>query len=82
MYYQFDYSKLRGKVVEVLGDLKTLAERLGMSYITMMHRTHSRFPFSQFEIIDMCDILGIPYEQIPEYFFTLKVSQNETERSN
>jgi len=79
--YQFDYRKLSGKIVEVLGDKKTLAEKLGMTYPTMMHRTHSRFPFDQFEIVEICDILGIPYEQIPEYFFTLKVPQNETERS-
>lgn len=72
--YQFDYSKLNGKIVEVVGDKKKLAEKLGMSYITMMHRTHSRFPFSQFEIMDICKILNIPHSEISDYFFTQKVS--------
>ena len=72
--YQFDYSKLNGKIVEVLGTKKILAEKMGISYITMMHRVHSRMPFDQFEIVEVCDLLGIPYSDIPDYFFTIKVS--------
>lgn len=72
--YQFDYSKLTGRIVEVLGDKKTLAEKMGISYMTMMNRMHNRRPFDQQEIIEVSKILGISHSEIPDYFFTIKVS--------
>ena len=71
---QFDYSKLTGKIVEILGDKKTLAERMGISYMTMMNRMHSRRPFDQREILEVCELLGINRSEIPDYFFVTKVS--------
>ena len=71
---QFNYSKLTGKIVEVLGDKKTLAQKMGMSYMTMMNRVHSRKPFDQFEILEVCELLHIPLSEIPDYFFTINVS--------
>ena len=80
--YEYDYSKLNGKIAEVLGDKKALAEAMNISYTTMMHRFHNRIPYTQNEIMEVCDLLHIPHSDIPLYFFTRKVSYTKTERSN
>lgn len=75
MKYEFDYSKLAGRITEVAGTKIHMAELMGMSKMTMTYRMQNKLPFTQPEIMDMCKILGITKSQIPLYFFTIKVSQ-------
>lgn len=69
----FDYSKLKGKIVEVLGNQKEYAKVLGLSDTSVTNKLNNDVYFSQREIIVSVEVLGIPLEEINTYFFTRKV---------
>lgn len=73
----FDYSKLRGKIKEVYGTQDNFATKLGIGRVSLSKRLNNVLDFSQEEINRSCDILGINKEEIPVYFFTLKVQKHE-----
>lgn len=66
----FDFSKLRGKVVEVLGSQNKLAEEMGISYVTLSRKFSQKTVFSTSDIIHICMILDIPKEEIGMYFYS------------
>lgn len=72
----FDYSKLRGRIVEILGNQNELASRLGISLVSLSRKLNNRVRFSVDDIITIVDVLKIPATEIGTYFFTLKVSKN------
>lgn len=69
----YDYRKLRGKIKEVCGTQDAFSEKLGIGRVSLSKRLNNQQEFSQDEIFDACDILGISREEIPTYFFTLEV---------
>ncbi|MFW5670237.1 MAG: DUF739 family protein [Acetivibrio ethanolgignens] len=69
----YDYRKLRGKIKEVCGTQDAFSEKLGIGRVSLSKRLNNQQEFSQDEIFDACDILGISREEIPTYFFTIKV---------
>ncbi|WP_236894818.1 DUF739 family protein [Clostridium beijerinckii] len=75
--YSFDYSKLRGKIKEVYGTQDKFAKALGIGRVSLSQRLNNVLDFSQEEINNSCGILGITKEDIPAYFFTLKVQKDE-----
>lgn len=72
----FDYSKLRGRIVEILGNQDELASRLGISLVSLSRKLNNRVRFSVDDIITIADVLKIPVTEIGIYFFTLKVSKS------
>lgn len=73
----FDYSKLLGRIKEICGTQKAFADALGMSLSSLSMRLNNKQEFSSKEICRSCDILYIPFCDIPRYFFTLKVQKHE-----
>jgi transcriptional regulator with XRE-family HTH domain len=73
----FDYSKLRGKIKEVFGTQDKFAERLGIGRVSLSQRLNNLLEFTQKEILQACELLHIPIEQMPEYFFKEKVQKSE-----
>lgn len=73
----FDYNKLRGKIKEVFGTQDNFAKALGIGRVSLSQRLNNILDFSQEEIHKSCEILGIDKEQIPIYFFKLKVQETE-----
>lgn len=73
----FDYSKLRGKIKEVYGTQDNFAMKIGIGRVSLSQRLNNLLDFSQEEIIKSCEILGIKKEEIPTYFFTIKVHKHE-----
>lgn len=73
----FDYSKLRGKIKEVYGTQDNFAAKLGIGRVSLSQRLNNLLNFSQEEINKSCEILGIKKEEIPAYFFTIKVQKHE-----
>ncbi|MVX63124.1 DUF739 family protein [Clostridium chromiireducens] len=73
----FNYSKLRGKIKEVYGTQDNFAKALGIGRVSLSQRLNNILDFSQVEIYNSCDMLGIEREEIPLYFFTLKVQKSE-----
>lgn len=66
---QFDYSKLRGKIVEKCGSIDSFAKKLDITPTTASRKLSTKSSWSQDEIIKACDILGIPATELTEYFF-------------
>lgn len=73
----FDYSKLKGKIVEVLGNQSNYAKSLGLSETSITNKLNNAVYFTQGEIISSIDILHINLEDISTYFFTQKVEKTE-----
>jgi len=63
------YSKLLGRIVEVYGTRKAFAEKAGYSVQTLRWKLDGRSEWGQKEILKICELLSIPHEDIPVYFF-------------
>lgn len=69
----YDYNKLRGKIVEKFGTQGAFAKALGVSERTLSLKINGKIYFAQDEISKSCELLGIPDDNVQDYFFTLKV---------
>jgi len=69
----FDYSKLKGRIIEKLGSQKVFAEKLGISDATMTSKLTGKTYFSQDEIMKAIDVLSIEPGTTTDYFFTARV---------
>lgn len=69
----YDYGKLRGKIKEVCGTQNDFSKKLGIGRVSLSQRLNNQSEFSQNEIFKSCEILNIDKEEIPVYFFNLKV---------
>lgn len=69
----YDYRKLRGRIREMCGTQDAFSEKLGIGRVSLSQRLNNQLEFSQDEMLKACDILKIPMEDIPVYFFTIKV---------
>lgn len=63
------YPKLRGKIVEVYGNQRAFAKRLGVTEQTVTAKLNGRFDFSQKDILDWSNLLGIETKDVGDYFF-------------
>lgn len=74
----FDYSKLKGRVKEILGNDGLYAEMLGISRASVSAKLNSKVPFSITEMDTSIVILKIPKDEIYDYFFRKKIEKNST----
>ena len=75
----FDYSKLRGKIVEVFGSQRMFAKAMGWSERTLSLKMNNVIAWKQTDIAKAISLLRIPDDAIQEYFFTIKVQNIEHE---
>jgi transcriptional regulator with XRE-family HTH domain len=73
----YDYSILKGKIVEKIGSRRELAEKLGINETTLSNKLNNKTDFSREEMKKICKILDEPLIKIIEYFFTETVRENE-----
>lgn len=73
----YDYSILKGKIVEKIGSRRELAEKLGINETTLSNKLNNKTDFSREEMKKICKILDEPLIKIIEYFFTEAVRENE-----
>lgn len=73
--------KLKGRIIEEGFNLTTFADAIDMTPPSLRAKINGRSEFKASEIKKVCDILAIPMADIPSYFFTDNVSNQETERS-
>lgn len=71
----YDYSKLLGKIVEKCGTQFNFSEKMGLSERTISLKLNRKVPWKDTEIIKAAEILGIPNDEIVEYFFKIKVHE-------
>lgn len=70
----YDYSRLKGRIVEVCGTFKEFAKKMGLSERTISLKMNQKTFFSQNEIDKAVEVLGLSYKDIVPYFFCLKSS--------
>lgn len=73
----FNYSKLRGKIKEVFETQQNFAKAMKMSNTSLSEKLNNKVDFTQKEIRKAVELLGIPKDDIPVYFFALKVQETE-----
>ena len=69
----FDYSKLRGKIREIFNTEERFAKEMNLSTVSLSFKLNGKREWTQQEINRACEILSLEREDIPEYFFKLKV---------
>ena len=82
MKRNYEYSKLRGRIIEKLGNLKTYAELLGISDTALSNKLSNKVPFNQDEILKSMgkEALDIEATEVSQYFFTQKVGEIQTNK--
>ncbi len=76
MELEFDYSKLLGRIKEKLDKQEKLAEKMGLSQVSLNKKLNNQVQFTQKDIMSIVVILEISIEEIPLYFFTQKVKKS------
>ena len=69
----FDYSKLRGRIVEVCGTQGEFARQIGLSPRTVSLKLNGEIPWRQTEMQRAAEVLKIARADIPAYFFAIDV---------
>lgn len=69
----FNYSKLKGRIVERFGSQTSFAKALSCSERTLSLKLNNKVPWKQTEICEVAVLLEISDEEIQEFFFTKKV---------
>ena len=69
----FNYSKLKGKIVEMYGSQTKFAEILNISTSSLSKKMNGKTDWTQSEILCACDCLNIDKTRVADYFFTTKV---------
>lgn len=75
-----DYSKLRGRIVEVYGSQGEFSRKMGWSERTTSLKMNGHVSWKQDEILRAKDLLKLNDEDILIYFFTIKVQSNELKK--
>lgn len=63
------YSKLKGRIRECFGTQGDFASALKMSESTLSLKLNAKSEWSRSEVEKACHLLGIPIEQVGDYFF-------------
>jgi plasmid maintenance system antidote protein VapI len=71
----FDYSKLRGRIIEKFGSVSAFADAYGISLNSMSRKLNGKMAITTDDIVKMSkpEFLDIPTNEIHEYFFVYKV---------
>lgn len=65
------YAKLRGAIREKFRTQGAFARAVGIHPTTLNKKLTGRVDWTRNEIETSCQLLGIPFEQLHTYFFTL-----------
>lgn len=71
----FDYSRLKGRIIEKFGTQGKFALANRLSDRSMSLKLNNGIGLSQEEILKWCNMLEIDSKEIPAYFFKEKVSK-------
>ena len=62
-------NKLRGRIVEKFEKQENFAHALGITPGTLSSKLKNKAELKKNEILKWCELLEIPIEEIPSYFF-------------
>ena len=69
----FNYSKLRGRIIEKFGSQGAFAEALGKKEQTVSAKLNNRIGLTKEDILEWSELLGIENAEYGAYFFTQDV---------
>ena len=69
---EYDYSKLRGRIIEKFGTIGNFQKHLNVSNVVVSKKMNNKVRLSHDDITQWADLLEIPMDQIGVYFFTRK----------
>lgn len=69
---EYDYSKLRGRIIEKFGTIGNFQKHLNISNVVLSKKMNNKVRLSHDDITQWADLLEIPMDQIGVYFFTRK----------
>jgi transcriptional regulator with XRE-family HTH domain len=69
----YNYSKLRGRIVEIVGSQTKFAQKLGISTGSLSMKLNNKVEFSLNDVNKAMKILSIPEEEMSKYFFDTSV---------
>lgn len=69
----FDYSKLKGRIVEKYGNQTAFADDMEMAYSTLNLKLNNKSEWSTTEIVLACKLLEIELTECHKYFFAIKL---------
>lgn len=75
MKLTFDYSKLRGRVIEKYGTCSKFASALGVDHKTVSMFLNRKRVFKDTEIVEWITLLDLKRSEIPAYFFAFVVEE-------
>lgn len=70
---EFDYSKLRGRIVEKFGTYAAFFKKLDITEVQASKKLNGRAGFSQEDIVKWSDLLEISLEEMGLFFCAVKV---------
>lgn len=77
MRYEFDYSKLKGRIIEKYNSQSNFVKELKVSEQVFSKRINNQVQFDSSEIKKMVELLEISDDEISEYFFREKVEKTQ-----
>jgi hypothetical protein len=69
----FDFSALRGRIVQYYGTIEKFADAIPMGRVTLYLKLRNKRDFTSENIYRIAKLLNIASEEINIYFFTEKV---------
>lgn len=78
---EFDYSKLRGRIREILGSEANFCKAMPMTRSTLSLKLNGKVEFTQSEIVAAMEVLQLPMSAIGDYFFKRKTSENRENKN-
>lgn len=72
----FNYSKLKGRIVEMYNNQKSFSQVLSISDTSLYKKLNNEVYFTQGEIFKMVNALQIPENEIVLYFFCTNSLEN------
>ena len=68
---QFNYRKLKGRIVEICGTQAEFASRMNKSERTISLKLQGKISWTQPEMCEALDVLQLSIKDIQEYFFNV-----------
>ena len=65
----YDYSKLKGRIIEKYDSQRSFAEAIGKTQTTTSFKINGKASWNQGEIVKAIEVLGLSKDDIVEYFF-------------
>ena len=74
---KFNYSKVKGRIIEKFGKQENFAKAFGVSTATLSNKLNNKTYWDNPEIAKVVELLEISPDEINDYFFNYEVQELE-----